>query len=228
MITVPSLDPCTDFLDTDVVMITHSNSTTEKITGANLKTKVLDSISGLTAVTSIDDTDIVYLKKSDSTLKKITGQNLKKAVAVDQVKESEMNPVTGNAVAQILKALPTDAVLHYSFDDVPDYPDGSADVRLLNNNTYDIQSTNCKLLNNGGTTFSNTNGNIQVDITGGGSNGASISNTYVSGKIVKMKIKIISIQGTLVVHNGFGNYIYSFIRPGEYTISYLHQKSNIS
>lgn len=35
MITVPSLDPCTDILDTDEIMITHQNGTTDTISGAN-------------------------------------------------------------------------------------------------------------------------------------------------------------------------------------------------
>lgn len=34
MITVPSLDPCTDILDTDVIMITHQNGSTDTISGA--------------------------------------------------------------------------------------------------------------------------------------------------------------------------------------------------
>lgn len=35
MITVPSLDPCTDILDTDEIMITHQNGSTDTISGAN-------------------------------------------------------------------------------------------------------------------------------------------------------------------------------------------------
>ena len=45
---------------------------------------------------------------------------------VDVVQEGNTKPVTSNAVAEIMESLPTDAVLHYSFDDVPDFPDGTA------------------------------------------------------------------------------------------------------
>ena len=101
-------------------------------------------------------------------------------------------------------ALPTDAVLHYSFDEVPSYPDGSADVRLLNNNTYQIQGGIWKLVNNGGTTFSNVNGNIIATITSGaGGNGLYIS-ANSSNNIIKVKIKISSLVGGLRILNGTG------------------------
>ena len=74
---IPELDPITTIADNDVIMITHSDGWTEKITGANLKSQVLTSISNLTANTAIADTDIIYLKESGGTLKKITGENLK-------------------------------------------------------------------------------------------------------------------------------------------------------
>lgn len=47
MITVPSLDPCTDILDTDKIMITHSNGTTETISGTdfNKRTQIISASS---------------------------------------------------------------------------------------------------------------------------------------------------------------------------------------
>ena len=117
--------------------------------------------------------------------------------------------------------IPKDAVLHYSFDEVPDYPDGSADVSYLNNNTYDIQSGNYKFYNNGGAVFSNVNGNLQIAITGGASNGAFLSYTYVQNKILKIKLKITSIQGTLQVHNGYGNIIKNYTEVGVYEFSVI-------
>ena len=140
---------------------------------------------------------------------------------IDSVTDGNMRPVTSNAVADIMSSLPTDAVLHYSFDDIPDLPDGSADVRLLNNNTYDIQSGNYKFTNNGGTTFSNNNGNLQIAINGGGSNGVFLSYNYVQNKILKIKLKITSIQGTLQVHNGYGNIIKNYTEVGEYELSVI-------
>ena len=74
---IPELDPVTTIADNDVIMIPHSDGWTEKITGANLKSQVLTSISNLTANTAIADTDIIYIKESGGTLKKITGANLK-------------------------------------------------------------------------------------------------------------------------------------------------------
>ena len=119
------------------------------------------------------------------------------------VQSGNNNPVSSESVANAL-ALPTDAVLHYSFDEVPDYPDGSADVRLLNSNTYKLQNGVWKLCNNSGTTFTNVNGNIVATIsTGEKSNGFYFA--YGNQlKIIKMKIKVTSIVGGLRVQNGAG------------------------
>lgn len=48
MITIPQLDPNSHLLDTDVVMITHSDGTTDKITGADLKSEVLTDVPDFT------------------------------------------------------------------------------------------------------------------------------------------------------------------------------------
>jgi hypothetical protein len=91
-------------------------------------------------------------------------------------------------------ALPTDAVLHYSFDDVPDYPDGTADVRLLNNNTYDIQSTVYKFISDNGGTLANSNGNILI--TGNGAySGARITGSNLLNKLIKISINLTEVTG---------------------------------
>ena len=131
------------------------------------------------------------------------------ATATNTIQTGSTQPVTSGAVAdeienvtEIASSLPTDAVLHYSFDDVPDYPDGTADVRLLDNNTYDIQSTNYQLRNNvSSTTFSNVNGNVQAVITGKDNAGCYIRNSEITGKIVKFKIKVTSLVGTLTINS---------------------------
>lgn len=140
---------------------------------------------------------------------------------VDTVTSGDTHSVTSNAVADILSALPTDAVLHYSFDEVPDYPDGVADVRLLNNNTYDIQSTNYKFYNNGGTTFSNENGKLKVVIAGGDWTGAYQYASYLQNKIVKLKIKVTDITGTLSIRAG-GNILKNITSVGVYDVMEVH------
>lgn len=121
--------------------------------------------------------------------------------------------------------LPTDAVLHYSFDEVPDYPDGSADVRLLNNNTYDIQSGNYKFISNGGATISNANGNVKVVIVGGSSTGVNISGSYIMGKILKFKLNVSELTGRLIVFNGISTPIKYIENVGTYEISYIHNNT---
>ena len=102
-------------------------------------------------------------------------------------------------------ALPTDAVLHYSFDEVPDYPDGTVDVRLLNN-TYDIQSTNYQFRVFRSTTITNSNGNALLTISSSadGQSGVFIQGSYFVNKIVKIKIKINSMTTSIDISNGKG------------------------
>jgi hypothetical protein len=123
-----------------------------------------------------------------------------------------------NNVIEGTSDLPTDAVLHYSFDELPDYPDGTADVRLLNNNTYDIQSTSYKCLNGGGTVFSSDGGNVKAVISSGAAlNGLRIN--YTSAKIIKIKFRVTELSGGLRVMNGFstGSEVLGYISEvGEY------------
>ena len=131
-------------------------------------------------------------------------------------------PVSGGAVADILSNLPTDAVLHYSFDDLPDYPDGTADVRLLDNNTYDIQSTDYKFVDNGGSNFSNVNGNLNVSIVGGfGNTGVILDYTKVQNKIIKIKLNVTAIVGSLDIYNGHPNLVKTINNVGKYEIVFF-------
>ena len=66
------------------------------------------------------------------------------ATATDVIQTGSTQPVESGAVADeiqnitdIASSLPTDSVLHYSFDEVPDYPDGTAFERYDNNFTTD-------------------------------------------------------------------------------------------
>jgi hypothetical protein len=158
------------------------------------------------------------------------------ATATDVIQTGITQPVESGAVADeiqnitdIASSLPTDAVLHYSFDEVPDYPDGTADVRLLDNNTYDIQSTNYQFRNNAGATFSNQNGKLQVSITGGaGDYGCYISSSYINNKILKFKLKVTAINGTFTIYQGVytgGILLKTITEIGEYVIEYLHNNT---
>ena len=150
----------------------------------------------------------------------------------DSVTSGSDLPVTSGAVAQTVQeiqtvesSLPTDAVLHYSFDEVPDYPDGTADVRLLNNNTYDIQDTDYKFYNNGGATLSNENGNLKVAITGGSSTGVYINGNFVLGKIIKIKITVSQLTGKLRLLNGISTVFRTISEVGTYEIIHYHNNS---
>ena len=80
MITIPELDEASTLLDADMVMLTHNDDNSEKVSGINLKESVLTVISGLTAGTALDDTDVIYVKKSNADLRKLTGAQIKAEV----------------------------------------------------------------------------------------------------------------------------------------------------
>ena len=121
-------------------------------------------------------------------------------------------------LTDIAESLPTDAVLHYSFDDIPDYPDGTADVRLIDNNTYQIQSTDAKFRNNGGSTFTDSNGNLQVQIIGGSGTGVAIASSAIYQKVIKLKIKVTQIVGELRIIRGNVRYA-TITNVGEYELT---------
>ena len=102
--------------------------------------------------------------------------------------------------------LPTDAVLHYSFDEVPDFPDGTAYASFLNNNTYDIQSMGGRFRDYRNAEISNANGNVLITASAdsSGASGVFIQGSYVTGQIIKIKINVTALNGTLEISNGKG------------------------
>jgi hypothetical protein len=88
-------------------------------------------------------------------------------------------------LTDIAESLPTDAVLHYSFDEVPDYPDGTA-VYKRDNDWVDSDNWNSDYSN---TTFSVSNGIAKWTVT----NGSTIQLSKViqnsADKIIKIRIK---------------------------------------
>ena len=148
------------------------------------------------------------------------------------IESGNNQPATSGGVADAIQgviSLPTDAVLHYSFDDVPDYPDGTADVKLLDNNTYNIQSTNYRFEVNGtATTITNSNGNVQFSGTigaGGIWDGVFIRNQYTNNKILKVKMNITALSGTVSVWSGTDNKIATYDKVGEYVLSFVNTSS---
>ena len=160
------------------------------------------------------------------------------ATATDVIQSGSTQPAESGAVADeiqnitdIASSLPTDSVLHYSFDEVPDYPDGSADVRLIDNNTYDIQSGNFKMNNNGGTTISNANGNLQLDITSTTTtNGIYMNYSYTQNKILKFRFKISNLtEGANVnIRNGTSTKVAIYNKNGDYEIAFISSNTQPS
>ena len=156
------------------------------------------------------------------------------ATATDIVQSGSTQPVESGAVADkiqnitgIASSLPTDSVLHYSFDEVPDYPDGTANVRLIENNTYDIQSGNYMFVNGGGTTFTNNNGKLQcVTESGGYLEGFYIRKSYTNNKVIKMKFKITALSGNVLLYMSDDLDYKTFSAVGEYEISCLAKTVN--
>lgn len=106
MVTIPQLNETNDILDTDLVMVTHSNGTSEKITGAKVKSVMDDQIAGfvpqLTAVTAIQNTDVIMITDSSGNNKKLTGANLKADIVKDKIENSNQAGVSSNAVSAII------------------------------------------------------------------------------------------------------------------------------
>ena len=109
----------------------------------NIYTKNLSGNYNLTLTTGVSG-------KSNFTIK--GGQNIVARILVDEegniisqgmtatsvIESGNTQPATSGGVADAIQdvvdvssSLPTDAVLHYSFDDVPDYPDGTATLRQM-------------------------------------------------------------------------------------------------
>lgn len=153
----------------------------------------------------------------------ITNQSV---TATSVIESGNNQPATSGGVAGAIQ-IPTDAVLHYSFDDIPDLPDGTADIRLYSGNTYALQSTDYRFRNNEGTTFSNDNGNLLCTITGAQSaTGIYINHSVTANKIIKVKIKVTDIKGTLAFQNGFNNGVKSIVKTGVYEVALINDSSS--
>ena len=85
-------------------------------------------------------TDLLLLRDSNNEDYKVKVSTILQA-AVDKagaeliggnVESGNTKAVTGNEVANIMSALPNDAVLHYSFDEIPDIPDGTPIIDNVN------------------------------------------------------------------------------------------------
>lgn len=185
-----------------------------------------------TAITdAINALDVASVGGSGKYLSAISETNGKiSATAGDisgTVTAGDNAPVSGGAVADILSNLPTDAVLHYSFDDLPDYPDGTADVRLLNNNTYQIQSTSYAFRNNSHATFSNVNGLLKIVTASSGLyDGVYLDSNYTLNKVIKLKLKVTSLTsgGWINIVNGVNpiNNVQSITKVGTYEIALVN------
>ena len=125
------------------------------------------------AIIYVDENGNVRVGASTPTSTIASGNNqpaTSEAVAnykTDTVTSGSDIPVTSGAVAEAVQeiktvesSLPTDAVLHYSFDEVPDYPDGTAKLKYDNNFTDTIGW-------NGSATVSVSNGKLVFDATAG-------------------------------------------------------------
>jgi hypothetical protein len=127
---------------------------------------------------------------------------------VDEVTENGTDLVTSHAVAaaidkvkDIMGALPTDAVLHYSFDEVPDYPDGT---RFFYANKDFVASEFIYLR----CTASDTDGKLKVQNTSGDTSYIRQSNwtsSNLTSKIIKARIFIHSTGAGVCYFQCVGN-----------------------
>ena len=130
---------------------------------------------------------------------------------IDSVTDGNMRPVTSNAVADIMSSLPTDAILHYSFDNVPDFPDGAKNN--IDNYLWDSYNTTKTDNPDGTKTYQASNPSLTAYYFG------FHSDTNIAGKIFLLKYKIIS--GTFNNFNFFycnattGTFLLGFEKKGD-------------
>lgn len=131
---------------------------------------------------------IIYVDENGN----ITSQGM---TATGLIESGNNQPATSDGVASaiqdvtdIASSLPTDAVLHYSFDEVPDYPDSTAIYRRDYNWTTSTWASD-----NNNTTYSVTDGIAKWTTTS--SANCQLSNTFstLAGMILKIKFRA-SIQ----------------------------------
>lgn len=124
-------------------------------------------------------------------------------------------------LTDIAESLPTDAVLHYSFDEVPDYPDGTADVRILDGQTYQIEYGTYAFNNNTNATFNNDNGTLVCNINNGS---IYLGGSYLD-KLFKCVIEVTSLSGILSIHNGYQNVVQRITDTGIHEITIFNINS---
>ena len=111
--------------------------------------------------------------------------------------------------------LPTDPVLHYSFDDLPDLPDRESIFALKNGKTYDIIN-NWAI--NGTILKENVNGNIRITSQVVNSGVYFQATSATVNDVVKIKIKTIS--GTIRIFGIEGYNTISYYESGEYVFPF--------
>ena len=172
---------------------------------------------------------IIYVDENGN----VTSQG---ATPTNTITSGNTRPVTSGGVANAL-ALPTDAVLHYSFDEVPDYPDGTAVARYTNGETYQFQSTPYlfapRSVQGATTTISNDNGNIKIEISGANEAGVYVTTSAsttsaVWNKIFKLKLNVTQITGGLHCYDGLYNDVLPITKVGTYEITFLHYNTSRS
>jgi hypothetical protein len=168
----------------------------------------------------------------------ITSQSV---TATSVIESGNNQPATSGGVANAIQdvidvssSLPTDAVLHYSFDEVPDIPDGTAVAKFLDN-TYQFQSTPylfaLRNIQGATTTIENKNGNIKVSTSGAANSGVYITTSSQTtsdtwGKIIKLRINVTQVTDTLVIYDGLDNIVKSITEVGIYDIAFVHNNDS--
>lgn len=141
-----------------------------------------------------------------------------------------------NNVIEGTSDLPTDAVLHYSFDEVPDYPDGTADVRILKSWTSP-DSLQWTVYN-----FDKSIEDNELKLTALGSDiygqfySSYLSASNIQNKIIKIRFKTSSNFDKLYIQdregswalrqipvNKIGENYYEAIYNVSYTVNYQQQ-----
>ena len=86
---------------------------------------------------------------------------------------------------EIASSLPTDSVLHYSFDELPDYPDGTADYRP------DFNTSNGGWTSDSYCTFSHSDGMLKMQCAGNANEWRAIQQlpTSIRDKILLIKVR---------------------------------------
>lgn len=116
--------------------------------------------------------------------------------------------------------LPTDPVLHYSFDELPEIPDGTA-ITHFKGDTYNLWQQGFG--GNNVQTVSNNNGNIHV-VANGQYGGVVLNLSYIQGISVVVVVKVISGKLFVDILNKHG--MYQVLSQGSHTIKNYFSTNN--